>query len=454
MPPKFKSKKKPVRQDQAIQPRENAIPPSAHGRAPRKPPKQLPIIYIQPDRTVPCTACNLARAAADVPCAMCRGCCKVDCSAALHAEYKNVKMKEKAGRKDAGKDEDDDDSDASAGGWHSEDEQHSSGHESEDAEPASKRRRVASGAAAARASLGTGAVAQEATVVASRPSVARSPGGARDPVSALATKVAAPAGGALDMIAAAMAQQAQASTALAGVLTKTMEKKKGEESSSEDDDPSARAVGRDWKKWVDYVYVDKARAAALTRIDVLDGNIRAAYAVDKHQSDTILHAVAEQTMETILAMLRGAVEGHVVDAKLLRRVLGMQAKTLAVLQRGETHSYASGAAMGVALLKQKREPKELTKAEAALPADLKKTRVELGKERAAAAGAAAVKQQQQFGKTKQQFQPKGRGLWKRRQNGRAWIPWKEFKQMNAQAKDGGKDKGEDGSKTGPANAKK
>ena len=360
----------------------------ANAPQPKKPEDLVdPLVAVQPDFRVRCLGCDAKRAAKDVPCAWCVDCCslagRITCKPHKSAHLAKVRAeslrhvphpprkppaKVPAPRPPLAKkaphatDSEDDNDDGHGGDGSSEgekceaDDEDDSDNDSDQNPPSKQRRRLAFGAAAARDAH------QQDTVAAAPP----------DPRGAHA---AVPAKQVVDIAGAVAAAMTKPMSDMFAAMRKKLGLEENGEQ-EESDQEGALEVARDWSKWPMYIMVATKQTAALIRVDTLVAAIRAQFGIGDIEAGSIPRVVGDMVMQGIAATMRAGVSGAIPDITIIRKLLAIFGKLLAMVERAHTHNYASAAAVGEAMRVKKADNVELREAVKTLPPELKKTKAE------------------------------------------------------------------------------
>jgi hypothetical protein len=138
---------------------------------------------------------------------------------------------------------------------------------------------------------------------------------------------------------------------------------------------TAVAVAKKWTRWGDYVLGGESEAACLTRIDILLSALGAAFEVSRFRPGGMYERVSRMALEGITAMLGAVVTDEVAVTPQIVAVLGAFGKVLTVLQRAESHSAESAAALGSAMQEPEEVEPLVARAAAGLPQGLRVARV-------------------------------------------------------------------------------
>lgn len=137
-------------------------------------------------------------------------------------------------------------------------------------------------------------------------------------------------------------------------------------------DACAAEVAQMYSRWFPWVMQGDSEEAALMRVDLLVGEIRTAFGIDKMEKGTLAEGVAQEALLGAGNLLRAVVKGEAAhDAVAVMKACAAYGKQLVALDRATTHGHASGGAVAAALHDQARVEPVVRRAVAALPARLK-----------------------------------------------------------------------------------
>lgn len=131
----------------------------------------------------------------------------------------------------------------------------------------------------------------------------------------------------------------------------------------------AFAVAKLWSRWVEYVETGETEAAAVGRIDILLQEVRLQFELAKLPRGGIMEALAGEALTGIASLLEQVVKGG-AEPEAVATALACFGRQLTLVQRVQSHSADSAAAMAAAMREEVSVEPVVTRASGALAARL------------------------------------------------------------------------------------